>query len=173
MTLHRFQAQGANSRGARTLLFFFTCAVALAGCASAAMKPDAASNAPKAPSIEGMDGKASGDSIHSGDTRGQIERWWAEIEGARQRAGLPPELDGNMAERMSEASMDEARAVCERPDDPTVLCRDVCQLADSICDNAENICRLAGELDNDTWATNKCRQARTSCAEAGERCCGC
>jgi len=63
---------------------------------------------------------------------------------------------------------------CQTPKEPsTDTCQDTCNLKDAICDNAQDICRIAGELDGDAWADEKCRSARASCKEATEKCCEC
>jgi hypothetical protein len=54
-----------------------------------------------------------------------------------------------------------------------VLCADVCRLADDICKAQEDICRLAGEAPEDSWGTERCEQATTSCREARGRCIAC
>lgn len=103
------------------------------------------------------------------------ERWTA-----IQEAMVEAELDTNMrsdaatamAERVAGKPVAEARAICTPPDPPKLLCKDVCKLANSICDNAENICRLAEQLDED-WARGRCTGATTSCGQAADRCCGC
>lgn len=70
-------------------------------------------------------------------------------------------------------SVDSARNVCpvfEVVDE----CRDICTLADHICENADKICGLAeGELLGDQWAQDKCSSAKASCKEGRKQCCGC
>lgn len=56
---------------------------------------------------------------------------------------------------------------------PRPVCQDVCSLADSICGAADEICRLATALPGDDWAAGRCAAGKTSCARAGQRCCGC
>lgn len=63
---------------------------------------------------------------------------------------------------------------CKAPREPsTETCQDICTLKDAICDNAQSICRIAGELDGDAWADEKCKSAKASCKEATEKCCEC
>ena len=107
------------------------------------------------------------------DIRAEIEERMATIATARGDAGLDEEFEAEFVERMAGRTVVQARGICERPDEPTLLCQEVCKLADSICDNAENICRLAGELGNDAWANERCQQATTACGESSERCCAC
>ncbi|MEO8699509.1 MAG: hypothetical protein ABI867_05670 [Kofleriaceae bacterium] len=52
-------------------------------------------------------------------------------------------------------------------------CSDTCKLGDSICDNANEICKIAGELGDDAYANGKCTSGRASCEKARQRCCGC
>jgi hypothetical protein len=71
------------------------------------------------------------------------------------------------------ASVPEIRR-CKAPRDAsTETCQDICTLKDAICDNAQSICRIAGDLDGDAWAEEKCKSAKASCKEATEKCCEC
>ena len=64
-------------------------------------------------------------------------------------------------------------------DDPTCThgesqtCKDTCQIADAICEAATSICKIAGELNNDAWATEKCATGNASCEKSRGKCCGC
>jgi hypothetical protein len=157
----------------RPVLALLACAALLAGCAVAG-KSAAPTAAERASGADSTAASGDADSMLEGDDpRAEIERLWREVVADRAGIGLPPEVAPDALERMSAQPVSEARDSCERPDDPSVLCRDVCRLADSICDNAENICRLAGELGDDDWARDRCARATTSCGEAAERCCGC
>jgi hypothetical protein len=54
------------------------------------------------------------------------------------------------------------------------VCRDTCQLSDSICDSSGRICRIATELGGgDAYANEKCASGKASCDAARTRCCGC
>lgn len=75
---------------------------------------------------------------------------------------------------MSKTSVQTAAAVCAVGHEVPDTCSDVCSLADAICDNAEQICILADELGtSDTWAQEKCANAKASCRDAKQRCCQC
>jgi hypothetical protein len=102
---------------------------------------------------------------------GQIREWRAEIH----LRGVEP--TSHMIQRYLHVSMHDLRQelanMCEQPTEPTDTCNDVCSIAENICENAEAICRIAGELDNDHWADQKCASAKASCKEAKQRCCDC
>jgi hypothetical protein len=54
------------------------------------------------------------------------------------------------------------------------VCRDSCQLSDSICDSSGRICRIASELGGgDAYANEKCASGKASCDAARTKCCGC
>ena len=54
------------------------------------------------------------------------------------------------------------------------VCRDSCQLSDSICDSSGRICRIASELGGgDAYANEKCASGKASCDVARTKCCGC
>jgi hypothetical protein len=54
------------------------------------------------------------------------------------------------------------------------VCRDSCQLSDSICDSSGRICRIASELGgDDAYANEKCASGKASCDAARTKCCGC
>ncbi len=105
--------------------------------------------------------------------RTRIDALWREIEESRVGGGMTRRVSLDAARAMSSKPLDDVRAVCERPDELTGTCQDVCRLADSICTNADSICRLSLELSGNEWATGKCNSAKAACAEASERCCGC
>jgi hypothetical protein len=54
------------------------------------------------------------------------------------------------------------------------VCRDSCQLSDSICDSSGRICRIASELGGaDAYANERCASGKASCDAARTKCCGC
>ena len=106
------------------------------------------------------------------EARVEIRRLWDLVAADRVNAGLSLEPDADALQRMADTPMVQVRKVCELPSDPKALCSDVCRLAEAICENAQSICRLANEL-GERWANDRCTGAKTSCAEASERCCGC
>jgi hypothetical protein len=63
------------------------------------------------------------------------------------------------------------QAACTRS--PSETCTQTCTLSDSICRNAKQICDLANQLAGDAWATQKCSDAKSTCATATKRCCEC
>ncbi len=105
----------------------------------------------------------------------EIQQLWGQIREWRQEAGLrgvePPR--GEII-KMHSQSVRAAKRVC--PDDiqpTTPHCKDVCSLAEAICDNTAQICRIAKELAGDSWAQGKCSSAKASCKQAKKRCCQC
>jgi hypothetical protein len=123
------------------------------------------------------------------DPRAEIDRLWEEIASWQGQGGAAaadaaesvPMSAGSQgvegmrgAERGSERGAERAAESCpDQGEGAAPLCRDVCVLAGSICDNADSICRIAGDLAGDAWAEGKCQKARTACERATERCCAC
>jgi hypothetical protein len=62
----------------------------------------------------------------------------------------------------------DADEVCEG----LTECKDPCNLAEAICQNADKICEIAEDTGDD-WSRDKCRAAKLSCAEAREVCTCC
>ena len=167
----------ANRRGVVRLAVLVAgttlCACALTGCVamskpSKAMSPQVEANDPDICAVARP--KPAQEKASKID---KIKALWAKIIDQRRAAKLDVPIADEMATRVADKSVSQARAICERPEDPPLLCQDVCTLADSICDNAENICRLAGELGDDDWANERCASAKASCADAATRCCDC
>lgn len=137
----------------------------------------------------------------SSDPRAEIDRLWNEIEqmqGRRAAAGV--DAPGEAAESMEVSPASEAVArepepmsagrarpprqeqrshpayQIECPDGAkpdTPRCGDVCSAGGSICANAEAICRIAGDLQGDAWAAEKCESAERACEDAINNCCAC
>jgi hypothetical protein len=108
----------------------------------------------------------------------QIEKFGQDITDARVKMGLPaaPEVvapcpNGQCSGPAPTAMSTHSDPACHPATSDT--CSSTCTLADSICDNASKICALAKELPGDTWASDHCASATTSCHDAHERCCGC
>jgi hypothetical protein len=103
------------------------------------------------------------------DPRGQITQLDAQITADLEKLAMPrpTEPPSISAEAMSAGGA----PACQVPASPT--CADSCKLADSICDNAGRICKLAGQLENDPWANEKCSSGTASCEAARKRCCDC
>lgn len=181
--------QGA-ARSAATNAFTLI-AVALLGTACVAAQPSP--DAPTQPRLEdavqgdacnGGDGDVDGGGDGDGDGNdaglehlradkvSKIDALWADIAKARKSAGFVEELQQDAIEAMAKRPVASVRATCERPDDSSGRCKDVCKLSDSICNNADSICRLAGELGDD-WGRSRCAKATAACAESAKRCCGC
>ena len=106
----------------------------------------------------------------------EIAVLWGQIREWRQNAGLR----GRGAVRVPRSSQcrpsrcPRAKAICPDDTEPeTQECKDVCSLAEAICENAESICRISVELGNDPWAQDKCSSSKASCKQAKQRCCGC
>jgi hypothetical protein len=99
----------------------------------------------------------------------EIQDYWIQIRDWRVDHGWSAEP----VIRVPGASVREIRR-CKAPRAPsTDTCQDICTLKDAICDNAQSICRIAGELEGDAWADEKCKSAKASCKEATEKCCQC
>jgi len=84
-----------------------------------------------------------------------------DLEGSANRGGGAEELTCPAAGMSRDGSATTAR------------CGDSCRIGGAICDNAEAICRIAGELAGDSWAEDKCADAREACEDAKTRCCDC
>ena len=100
---------------------------------------------------------------------GQIRQWRHEA-----RMDVEPAAASVLAMRFKTVGV--AASACPDGHQAPPACNDVCDPADAICDNAERICRLAGELTQTPWASwarDKCDNAKGSCREAKQRCCGC
>jgi hypothetical protein len=99
----------------------------------------------------------------------EIQDLWIQIRDWR----VDHQWSAEPAIRVPGASVPEIRR-CKAPREPsTDTCQDICTLKDAICDNAQSICRIAGDLDGDAWADEKCKSAKASCKEATEKCCEC
>jgi hypothetical protein len=97
----------------------------------------------------------------------QIRQW--RVDGLRLRA----EPSHSLKARFERLDIRRLRVCPDAVAPQTDTCRDVCNLADAICDNAHRICEIARELDGDSWARDKCASAKASCKQARERCCEC
>jgi hypothetical protein len=142
-----------------------TLATALVAAAAVAQLAACAGQAP---------GRTMAELRRDDERKSEIQALWIQIRDWRQQAGLrvAPPLD--LKNQMLRATMATALRVCPDEVEPaTPVCRDVCSLADAICENAESICRIADELPGDSWAADKCADAKASCREAKERCCKC
>jgi hypothetical protein len=107
------------------------------------------------------------------ERRNEIGRLWLQIRGWRHDAGW--DLDPPIALELEfrSKSVGEARRVCPDGHAEPPSCREICGLAQDICQNAELICSIAGELRNDDLAQRKCTSAKASCRDAEQRCCDC
>jgi hypothetical protein len=95
----------------------------------------------------------------------EIVALWSQIREWRREAGMS--LDPSCATLVSFAPTDAHADGCA----PATSSRaDTCSLGDAICDNAEQICILAGELDANLWAHDKCTSATASCHEVQQLC---
>jgi hypothetical protein len=96
----------------------------------------------------------------------QIREWRVEMQWGTE----PPRA---LIRQYRNQSVHQLRVCPANPQPQTNTCRDVCNISEAICDNAESICRIAGQLAGDSWAQEKCENAKASCKEATERCCKC
>ena len=101
----------------------------------------------------------------------QIEQYGQRIAEARVKLGMPAEAPAPMApcpggqcSVAPSAMSTHTHPACHPGASDT--CSSTCTLADSICDNASRICALAKELPGDTWASDRCASATTSCHDA-------
>ena len=115
-----------------------------------------------------------------GDPRSEIQRLANDIAGRRDQLHLPaPQIAEPTESDCKPTCMIEQMAVAPSAQDntchpaPSQSCHDVCNLADSICDDAAQICKLAKQLATDPWAAGKCSEAQKSCTDAHGHCCGC
>lgn len=104
-------------------------------------------------------------------SRDEIRALWRQIRDWRVEGGLEPDPQSHVIRATDSHAVGALRACPATPE--TDRCRDVCDLKDAICDNAERICELAREVGNDPWSAEKCASAKASCKEARERCCRC
>ncbi|HVV82829.1 MAG TPA: hypothetical protein VHE35_07100 [Kofleriaceae bacterium] len=104
----------------------------------------------------------------------EIDARWEQIREARIEAQLDPSPAADATSAMAAVPADEAASACSLPPAPAIgTCHEVCTLGDSICANAVEICRIAGDLEGDAWARDRCDGAKASCREAEDRCCRC
>ena len=108
----------------------------------------------------------------------QIQELAQQIAEARTQMGMSQEPatvapcpNGQCSAPPATAMTAHADPACHPATSDT--CSSTCKLAESICDNASKICALANQLPGDTWASDHCASANTSCHDAHERCCGC
>ncbi len=102
-----------------------------------------------------------------------IQDLWMQIREWRVEKGWGTEPPRDMIRQIRRMSVHQLRMCPANPEPRTTSCRDVCNISEAICDNAESICRIAAQLGNDSWAQEKCENAKASCKEATERCCEC
>jgi len=108
------------------------------------------------------------------EKRTQIAILWAQIRDWRREAHMPLDPPRAFEIQLARTPIQDAKRVCVETHDVPKTCDDVCNLGDAICDNAEQICKLADELGkDDTFAQEKCANAKASCREGKQRCCDC
>ena len=103
----------------------------------------------------------------------EIARLWDEIRELRVASGLPAEpltRDTFEARGLTTSDLEES---LKHKEPKSERCIDTCKLETSICDNAVKICRIADELGNDEWASEKCDSGKASCKEANQQCVDC
>lgn len=111
---------------------------------------------------------------HSVDKRNEITALWTQIRDWRREAKMELDPSPSTLMQIRLKSVKDAERVCVDNHKVPKTCSDVCDLADAICDNAESICNIADELGkDDDYAQGKCTDAKASCREGKQKCCGC
>ncbi|HET9992510.1 MAG TPA: hypothetical protein VFQ65_28450 [Kofleriaceae bacterium] len=108
------------------------------------------------------------------DKRAEIIALWTQIRGWRHEAHMDLDPSPMTLNQIRFKTVKDAEKVCVENHKEPAKCGDVCLLASDICDNAEAICTIADELGkDDDFAQGKCTDAKASCHEAKQKCCGC
>jgi hypothetical protein len=108
------------------------------------------------------------------DKHQEILVLWTQIREFRSKVQLKLDPSAQALIAAKPTSVEEQRHVCPDHHDVPPACNEVCNLSDDICDNAEQICKIADELGkDDSFAQDKCNDAKASCREGKQRCCGC
>lgn len=111
---------------------------------------------------------------HNVDKRNTIIGLWTQIREYRRLAHMDLDSSPVTQNAIRFKNVKDAERVCVDNHKVTKTCEDVCGLSDAICDNAESICNIADELGkDDDFAQGKCTDAKASCREAKQKCCGC
>lgn len=111
---------------------------------------------------------------HAFDKRNEITALWTQIRDWRRAAHMDLDPAPATLNQIRFKNVKDAERVCVDNHKVTKTCEDVCGLSDAICDNAEAICSIADELGkDDDFAQGKCTDAKASCREAKQKCCGC
>ena len=106
--------------------------------------------------------------------RNDITALWTQIRDWRREAHMDLDPSPQTVFQLKLRTVKDAERVCSEGHKVPTTCDDVCNLADAICDNAEAICAIADELGkDDDFAQDKCSNAKGSCREAKQKCCGC
>ena len=106
--------------------------------------------------------------------REEIINLSTQIRGWRHDARMELDPARNNVMKFFNQPVAVAKQVCPEEHEVPKKCEDVCVLSTDICDNAENICSIAAELGaQDSWAQEKCADAKASCREAKQKCCDC
>lgn len=104
--------------------------------------------------------------------KNEITALWTQIRDWRLEAELGVEPRVEDVNALVRTPVREILRVCPDSHPVTEACSNVCSLADAICDNAEQICLLADQLGKgDSWAQDKCSNAKASCRDAKKKCC--
>lgn len=120
-----------------------------------------------------QDGDDYGEPCWTPNQRDEITRLWNEIREERIAADMSPEPLTSETSRMQPMSVRKIQEDTEHQDPSSQTCISTHKLEGSICKNADSICRLAGELGNDAWASEKCNSGKASCEEAAKKCVVC
>lgn len=104
----------------------------------------------------------------------QITALWTQIREFRHEARMDLEPARSNVMKFFTLPVAAVKQVCTQEHEVPKKCEDVCLLSTDICDNAEAICGIAADLGpEDTWAQDKCANAKASCREAKQKCCDC
>jgi hypothetical protein len=147
------------------------CAIAIAcgGSSKYAQSPSVSGAAPP-PAPGGVAGRAEIDEL-SRKIDADLAKLGVERPVTPLDACIRPPCD---AEAMSTGARPAHVAEPECRPGAGEVCRDSCQLSDSICDSSGRICRIASELGGgDAYANEKCAGGKASCDAARTKCCGC
>jgi hypothetical protein len=106
--------------------------------------------------------------------RDSVHEWWVHPKGdsvTRRWDVTAPQQDSKSSDGAPPTQgIKPTTPVPDEPEPPTPEeCTDIKVLSDSICDNAERICKIAGELGPDDPARASCDKAQRSCKDAQER----
>jgi hypothetical protein len=111
------------------------------------------------------------------DPSTQVDKLYADLVARRAALALPTPPPSPVE------ACEPVCAIDDPPDKPShtagctpglgSACSTACAQADAACDDAAQICAIAKELRTDAAVAGRCRDARTTCADAHAPCCDC